>query len=53
MVRGDIHYGVVACVQLYSGEGDIHYGVVACIHLYSGEERHSLWHSSMYTITQW
>ena len=53
MVRGDIHYGVVACIQLYSGEGDIHYGVVACIQLYSGKGRHTLWCSSMYTIIQW
>ena len=53
MVRGNIHYGVVACIQLYSGEGDIHSNVVVCIHLYSGEGRHTLWCSSMYTIIQW
>ena len=53
MLRGDIHYCVVACIQVYSGEGDIHYGVVACIQLYSGEERHTLWCSSMYKIIQW
>ena len=41
MVREDINYGVVACIQLYSDEGDIHYGVVACIQLYSGEGRHT------------
>ena len=34
---GDIHYGIVACIPIYSGEGDIHYGVVACIQLHSGE----------------
>ena len=37
MVRGDIHYGVVACIQLYSGDEDTYYGVVACIQLYSGD----------------
>ena len=52
MVRGDIHYGVVACIQVYSGEGDIHFGEVACIQSYSGEGRHTLWCNNMYTIIQ-
>ena len=53
MVRGDIHYVVVACTQFDSGEGDIHYGVEACMQLYSGEGIDILWCSSMYTILQW
>ena len=43
MVIGDIYYGVVACVQLYSGERDIHNGVLACTQVYSGEGKHILW----------
>ena len=31
MAKRDIHYGEVACIQLYWVRGDIHYSVDACV----------------------
>ena len=56
VMRGDIHNGVVACLQSYSGEGR---HALRCSSMYtvytvySGKGRHTLMCSSMYTTIQW